>query len=116
MFEHPLSESTLGLKELVAEAFVMVHPHSPSSVHLCPPLSASTHLCLCPPTSINVHLPSVTTPKHTCSVLTQLCCAYCWTNFGSRSNMSRPSSHAKGCCTYALFPICPICLIPLHWQ
>src|SRR5258707_333135 len=81
-----------------------------------PPLSASACLHLCPPTSVNVCLPSATTPKHTCSVLTQLHCTYHQTNFGSRPNMSGPSSHAKGCHTYALFPICPICLIPLHWQ
>src|SRR5258708_8226311 len=50
------------------------------------------------------------------SVLAQLHCAYCQTNFRSRPNMSRLSPHAKGCHTYVLFPICPICLIPLHWQ
>ena len=83
---------------------------------LCLPPPTSVCLCLCPPTSIDVCLPSATTPKHTCSVLAQLCCTYHQTNFGSRPNMSGPSSHAKGCCTYALFPICPICLIPLHWQ
>src|SRR5258707_11633531 len=93
---------------------VMVQPCFPSSVCLCPPPSMSTCLHLCPSTSIHVHLLSTTTPKCTCSVLAQLHCTYCWTNFGSRPNLSRPSSHAKGHHPYALFPICPICLILVH--
>ncbi len=97
-------------------ASVMVQPRFPSSVCLCPPPSASAHLCLCPSTSVDVHLPSTTTLKHTCSVLMQLHCTCCQTNFRSRPNMSRLSPHTKGCHTYALFPICPIWLIPLHWQ
>src|SRR5258708_2987328 len=78
---------------------------------ISPPLSASTHLHPALPTSIYVHPPL---SMSTCPL--QLHCTYCWTNFGSRPNMSGPSSHAKGHHTYALFPICPICLIPLHWQ
>ena len=83
---------------------------------LCLPPSTSTCLCPCPSTSVHVHLPSATTPKCTCGVLAQLHHAYHQTNFRSRPNLSRPSSHAKGCHPHALFPIHPICLIPFHWQ
>ncbi len=108
---HPGDTPTLSWYNLVSPPLSMS-----ASAHASPPPSTSAHLHPCPPTSINVHLPSATTLKHTCSVLAQLCCTYCQTNFGSRPNMSGPSSHAKGHHTYALFPICPTCLIPLHWQ
>src|SRR5258708_14945768 len=65
------------------------HCHGTTSFPLlCLPLPTSACLRLCPPTSIDICLPSATTPKCTCSILTQLHCACCWTNFGSRPNTS----------------------------